>query len=454
MPANLLHQFFPSSQTLTDKASLATYGTDWTGISHSLPEAVFFPHSLENVQKIVLLANEHGFGLVPSGGRTGLSGGAIAGHGEVVVSFEKMNKILSFNEIDKSITVQAGVLTQEVQRFAANKNLLYPLDFASKGSSQIGGNIATNAGGVRVVRYGSTRNWVRGLTVVTGKGDILYCNRGLLKDASGYDLRHLFIGSEGSLGFIVEAELGLTPVPKHLCVALLALNSLENVTAVFQYFRNFVSLNAFEIFSSETKQVTTSDLNTPFPLKAATEAYILLEWEGKADDSAAIFEFLYKKNFIEEDVIAEDIQERARLWSIRENIPLALTPYKPYKNDISLRPSSIPAFLIDFEDLIKSNYAYHKALWFGHIGDGNLHLNLLKPNDMSDQDFREDCDGLSKELYALVAAHGGSASAEHGIGLLKHDALPYSRGKEEIQYMKAIKQVFDPRNVMNPGKLL
>ena len=197
----------------TDSDTLSNYGKDWTRVYQPNPLAIVFPRDTDQVQSLVKIANEQGFGLVPSGGRTGLSGGAMSTNQEVVVSFDKMNHIGEFNAVDRSVVCQAGVITEQLQEFAAQQGLFYPVDFASSGSSQIGGNIATNAGGIKVIRYGLTRDWVAGLKVVTGKGDILELNNGLVKNATGYDLRHLFIGSEGTLGFITEATIRLMRPP-------------------------------------------------------------------------------------------------------------------------------------------------------------------------------------------------------------------------------------------------
>ena len=211
---------------------LLKYGTDWTDFYQTNPCIILFPKTTLEVQQIVQLANQHRIGIVPSGGRTGLSGGAVAAAQEIVVSLEYMNQILDFNPIDQTVRVQAGVITQAVQDFALRNNCYYPVDFGSRGSSQIGGNIATNAGGIRVIRYGLTRNWVVGLQVVTGTGDLLETNHGLLKNATGYDLRHLMIGSEGTLGIVTEAILQLTRPPQQKMVLFLAIKQVEDAMPI------------------------------------------------------------------------------------------------------------------------------------------------------------------------------------------------------------------------------
>ena len=227
------------------ESDLVTYGLDWTRFFEPDPIAVVFVRTTEQVIQLVQFARKEGVGLVPSGGRTGLSGGACAIDREVVVSFEKMNQVLEFSSADASVTVQAGVITANLQAFAQEKGLHYPVDFASSGSSQVGGNIATNAGGIRVLRYGMTRQQVSGLKVVTGAGELLELNKGLTKNNTGYDLRHLFIGSEGTLGFVVEATFQLAATPEKATVMLLAMNRMEDCLEILTAFREHITLNAF-----------------------------------------------------------------------------------------------------------------------------------------------------------------------------------------------------------------
>lgn len=235
-------------KVLTDAASLEAYGKDWTKHFAPAPSAIVFPKSIDQVQAIVRWANRHKVALVPSGGRTGLSAAAVAANGEVVVAFDYMNQILDFNEFDRSVVCQPGVVTQQLQDFAEDKGLYYPVDFASAGSSQIGGNIGTNAGGIKVIRYGMTRNWVAGLKVVTGKGDLLELNKDLIKNATGYDLRQLFIGAEGTLGFVVEATMRLDRAPNNLTAMVLGTPDFDSIMPVLHAFRAKLDLTAFEFF--------------------------------------------------------------------------------------------------------------------------------------------------------------------------------------------------------------
>lgn len=442
----------------TDDLTKESHGRDWTRFYVPDPLAVVFPRDISMVQTIVRFAMEHKIALVPSGGRTGLSGGAVARQQELVVSFDKMNQILDFNETEMTVEVEPGVVTQALQNFAQSKGLLYPVDFASAGSSQIGGNIATNAGGIKVVRYGLTRDWVLGLTVVTGSGDLLYLNKGLIKNATGYDLRHLFIGSEGTLGLIVGATLQLTSPQNQPEVLLLAASQMRDVISVLGCFREQVSLSAFEFFSEQALQHVLHEKGGVHPFSEASPFYVLLEFENR--DSSAMeaamsaFEACLQEGWISDGIVSQSGAQRQVLWSYREGISEAITPYTPYKNDISVRIARVPDFLDAVDDLVQSKYPDFEIVWFGHIGDGNVHLNILRPADWSVTDFKIECEKVSTAVMEIVSRFDGSVSAEHGVGLLKREQLSFTRSAEEIAIMKGIKQVFDPLGIMNPGKVL
>ena len=451
----LLRQVFPPSRIKCAPDDLAVWGCDWTRSYDVAPSAIVFPESLEDVVGITKLANAEGLALVPSGGRTGLSGGAVASHGEVVVSFDRMNRVLGFEPADRLVRCQAGVVTQAVQAFAEEQGLSYPVDFASAGSSQIGGNVATNAGGIKVIRYGMTRDWVAGLTVVTGTGDVLKLNRGLVKNATGYDLRHLFIGSEGTLGFIVEVELRLTDPPAPSRVMVLGLDRFADVLKVLPAFQARLKLSAFEFFSSLALGKVVAHRGLSAPLSAPAAFYALLEFDHADEAEAfAAFETVLERGWVTDGVISQSDAQAQALWALREGITESIAPYTPYKNDLAVRISDVPGFLSDVDRVVAENYPDWEICWFGHIGDGNLHLNVLKPPDLDMADFYARCHAISPKLFELVRERGGSISAEHGVGLLKRDFLSYSRSAVEIDVMRAVKAVLDPNGVMNPGKLL
>ncbi|MEJ6704932.1 MAG: FAD-binding oxidoreductase [Pseudomonadales bacterium] len=443
---------------VSDDEAKQVYGLDWTRFYSPAPLCVVFPKSIEVVQALVLFASKNALSLVPSGGRTGLSGGAVACDGEVVVSFEKMNQVLEFDPIDQVVTVQPGLVTEALQQFAEDQGLFYPVDFASAGSSQIGGNLATNAGGIKVLKYGLTRDWVVGLKVVTGAGELLDLNRSLIKNATGYDLRHLFVGSEGTLGFIVEASMKLAQKPNNLTVALLAVPDMANIISVMTQFREHVELTAFEFFSDKALEhvLAHSELSRPFADPSAFYALIEFDQRNPAvmDAALAAFESCVESGIAVDGVISQSEQQRKDIWRYREGISEAITPHTPYKNDVSVRVSKVPAFLKAVDATVTSAYPEFEIVWFGHIGDGNLHLNILKPTDWPLDRFKRECEAVSEQVMKLVQKFAGSVSAEHGVGLLKRDQLKYSRSAEEIEIMKAMKRVFDPAGIMNPGKLL
>jgi FAD/FMN-containing dehydrogenase len=440
-----------------DPADLQTFGRDWTRAFPPAPAAIVFPRSVEQVQAIVKLANAEGLALVPSGGRTGLSGGAVASNGELIVAFDYLNKILDFDPIDRSVTCQAGVITEQLQQFAEEQGLYYPVDFASSGSSQIGGNIATNAGGIKVIRYGMTRDWVAGLKVVTGSGDILELNRGLLKNNAGYDLRQLFIGGEGTLGFIVEATMRLARPPVGLTALVLGVAEFAQIMDVLNTFQAKMDLTAFEFFSDKAlaKVVAHSGLQRPFETPATY--YALLEFENINDDTEAqalaLFEYCVEQGWVVDGVMSQSVEQLQNLWRLREDISETLSQWTPYKNDIATVISKVPPFIAEVDALVQREYPEFEIVWFGHIGDGNVHLNILKPDGLSVADFHHRCHRVSQWVFEIVQRYGGSVSAEHGVGLLKKDYLRYGRSAEEIALMKQIKRVFDPSGVMNPGKI-
>jgi FAD/FMN-containing dehydrogenase len=446
----------PDLRLKTDPADCEHYGRDWTRRWTPAPLAIALPGSVDEVQIVVRWAAQNGIALVPSGGRTGLSGGAVAANGELVLSLERMNRVLDFNAVDRTLTVQAGIPLEAAQNAAREHGLCYPVDFAARGSCSIGGNIATNAGGIRVIRYGNTREWIAGLKLVTGTGELLELNRGLIKNSSGYDLRHLVIASEGTLGIVVEATLRLTDPPPPSNVMLLALPSFDVLMKVFAAFRDRLQLEAFEFFTDRAlHHVLAHGAQQPFeqiyPYYVVTE--FAIGGEDREAAAMAAFEACVENGWVGDGVISQSDAQAAQLWRLREGITESLARYKPYKNDVSVRISAMPAFLEETQALLGQAYPQFDVVWFGHIGDGNLHINVLKPDEVSDADFVGQCEQVTKLLAASLAKYQGSISAEHGIGLVKKGYLASTRSGEEIALMRGIKRVLDPNGLMNPGKL-
>jgi len=448
---------FDSTQIKTDAESLEHWGKDWTKHFAPAAAAIVFPKTTEQVQAIVLLANEHNVVLTPSGGRTGLSAGAVAANGEIVVSMDKMNRIGQFYPADRMIEIEAGVVTQQLQEFAESKDLYYPVDFASAGSSQMGGNIGTNAGGIKVIRYGMTRQWIMGLTVVTGKGDILQLNRGMVKNATGYDLRQLFIGSEGTLGLVTHAQIKLERQPQDLNVMVLGMDSFNDVMNVLSAFQAQIDLTAFEFFDDVAIDKLMAHGQVQEPFESRTKFYTLLEFEAPyepiMDKAMAIFEHCMEQGWVADGVMSQNLTQAAELWKLREYISETISVFTPYKNDVSVLISHVPTFIEEIDHIVSSNYPDFEVCWFGHIGDGNLHLNILKPENLSKDDFFAECQIVNKYMFETVQKYSGSVSAEHGVGMTKKPYLHYSRSETEIEYLKEVKKVFDPNNIMNRGKL-
>ncbi len=446
-----------AGKVLTDADSLNAYGKDWTKHFAPAPSAIVFPKTIEQVQAIVRWANRHKVALVPSGGRTGLSAAAVAANGEVVVSFDYMNQILDLNLTDRTAVCQPGVVTAQLQTRAEENGLYYPVDFASAGSSQIGGNIATNAGGIKVIRYGMTRNWVAGLKVVTGKGDLLELNKDLVKNATGYDLRQLFIGAEGTLGFVVEATMRLERAPNNLTAMVLGTPDFDSIMPVLHAFQGKLDLTAFEFFSDKALAKILGRGDVPAPFETDCPFYVLLEFEASnedvANDALATFEHCVEQGWVLDGVMSQSEQQLQNLWKLREYISETISHWTPYKNDISVTVSKVPAFLKDIDAIVAQNYPDFEVVWYGHIGDGNLHLNILKPDELSKDEFFAKCATVNKWVFETVEKYNGSISAEHGVGMTKRDYLTYSRSPVEIDYMKAVKAVFDPNGIMNPGKI-
>ncbi|MDQ1062853.1 FAD-binding oxidoreductase [Stenotrophomonas sp. SORGH_AS_0282] len=453
---DLLLQDCPGLRLTTEPAELEHYGRDWTRRWTPAPLAIALPGNVDEVQAILRWASAQGVAVVPSGGRTGLSGGAVAANGELVLSLERMNKALAFDAVDRTLTVQAGMALEAVHNAALEHGLIYPVDFAARGSCSIGGNIATNAGGIRVIRYGNTREWIAGLKVVTASGELLELNKGLIKNSSGYDFRQLLIASEGTLGVIVEATLKLTDPPPASNVMLLALPSFEVLMQVFAAFRERMQLQAFEFFTDRAlEHVLAHGAQAPFA--EVHPFYVVTEFAAgdEVQEAAAMaaFEACMEQGWVSDGVVSQSDAQAAQLWRLREGITEAVARYKPYKNDVSVRISAMPAFMARTQALIGQAYPHFDVVWFGHIGDGNLHINVLKPDATDDAQFLQQCEHVTKLLAQVLKDFDGSISAEHGIGLVKKGYLDSTRGEAEIALMKAVKRAFDPQGLLNPGKV-
>ena len=438
----------------TDEASLLLYGRDWTRAHNPKPAAAVLPSTVDQVQAVVRLAAAENLAIVPSGGRTGLSGGAIAADGELVLAMDRMVTMEGFNPVDRTVRCGAGVITKQLQEFAQQHGLFYPVDFASSGSSQIGGNISTNAGGIKVIRYGMTRDWVAGLKVVTGTGELLNLNQGLVKNNAGYDLRQLIIGAEGTLGVVVEATMQLCRSPAELVVLVLGVPDMAAIMKVLAVFQGAIDLSAFEFFSDLALAKVTEHQGLQRPFATPTNYYALIEIDSSDMVRAMeLFEQCVESTWVLDGVVSQSTAQANALWRLREDISETISRWTPYKNDISTLVSRVPDFLSEIEEVVNEHYPEFEIIWYGHIGDGNVHLNVLKPDHLSMDEFQSRCAEVSRMVFEIVQRYEGSVSAEHGVGLLKKGYLHYSRSELEIQIMRQIKAVFDPQGIMNPGKV-
>lgn len=442
----------------TDADSLKTYGKDWTKHFTPNPQGIAFPRTTEQVRDLVLWARKTKTALVPSGGRTGLSAGAYATNKELVVSFEKMNKILELNTFDQTIKCEAGVVTEQLQKYAWEKGYFYPVDFAARGSSHIGGNVATNAGGIKVIRYGLTRQWVTGLKVVTGTGEILELNKSLVKNATGYDLRQLFIGSEGTLGLITEVTVALTRQPKEPVVMVLGTNELTSIMTIYSRYKQNFELSAYEMFTDVALKYIVGQGHAQKPFETPAKYYILIELEHENDEyiekALELFTQLAEEGVVVDGTVSQSPKQAQELWKLRENITEATSHKQPYKNDVSVRVSRVPEFLIEMSAIIQKEHPDFEVVWFGHVGDGNLHINILKPDNLTSEQFVSRCKKVDEVMFKMIERLEGSISAEHGVGLVKKAFLQHTRSAPEISIMRQIKAVFDPDQIMNPGKVL
>ncbi|MGK5089153.1 FAD-binding oxidoreductase [Bdellovibrionota bacterium FG-2] len=457
-----LRQEFAEGFSSVAPADLEEYGWDWTKLYPPKPSLICFPRETTEVAHLARLCSEFGVALVPSGGRTGLAGGAVATNGEVVVSLVKMRRLGDVDTLSNTLRVQAGAVTEAVHHHCEKQGLTWPIDFASKGSSTVGGNIATNAGGVKVIRYGLTRAWVLGLQVVTMSGEVLELNGALEKNNTGLDLRQLFIGTEGTLGIITEATLKLAPMSGELDVFFFALKDLDAAVNLFHAVRRSpFSVMAFECLSKNCLEtvVAQRSLAHPFAQSAGGSsdevgAYVLLEIERSDLDLSAWLTGLFENTLVLDGVLAQSKRQATDLWSLREGTPESLMQKNfVHKNDVSVPISSLKPFVHELIELFKNPRHGFELYLFGHLGDGNLHLNTMKPDNLDKNEFTKRCEAVDEELFALVQKYTGSVSAEHGIGLLKKEALHYSRTPQEMALLKGVKSLLDPKGLLNPGKI-
>lgn len=452
---------------LTEAHDMAPYLTDERRRYTGAARAVLCPATTQEVVALVRLAIEHRVALVPQGGNTGLAGGATpdASGREAVLSLRRLNRIRAIDTHNNTITAEAGVVLTDVQARAAEANRLFPLSLAAEGSCMLGGTLATNAGGTAVLRYGNARELCLGLEVVTPQGEIWDGLRGLRKDNTGYDLRDLFIGAEGTLGIITAAVMKLYPQPAARVTALAALDCVHTALDFLSLAQRFAGplLTGFELMSDFCLRLVAQHfppLRYPF---AGTHAQIvLLELSDSESEEHAralferLMEYALENGLVEDAVVAQTLAQSQAFWNLREHIPLAQAAEGlNVKHDIGIPISQIGAFIDETDALIAQAAPGARMVTFGHLGDGNLHYNVQAPTGVAATQFLAQYESiLNRIVYDSVHRHHGTISAEHGLGQLKIDAAARYKSDVELRLMRTLKAALDPLNLMNPGKVV
>jgi FAD/FMN-containing dehydrogenase len=454
------------SANLLTEGDLSAYELDWRRRWRGRALAVVRPADAAQLAAVVRLCAAHGTAMVPQGGNTGLVGGGVpdASGTQMLLSLQRMNRIRAIDSANLTLTAEAGCVLQAVQQAADEAGLLFPLSLAAEGSCTIGGNLATNAGGTQVLRFGNARELCLGLEVVTAAGEVWHGLSGLRKDNTGYDLRDLFIGSEGTLGIITAATLKLHPKPAAVTTALAALRNPQQAVALLALAQARLgpALTGFELMNRLSLDLVARHFpSLPQPLPGAAWS-ALLEQSASDDEAAArarfegLLEAAVEQGLIDDAVIAESLAQSQALWHLRESIPLAQSQEGPnIKHDIALPVSAIPDFIAHTDAALQAAFPGMQLVDFGHLGDGNLHYNVQAPPGLSGQDFLARHEHAVNEIvYDAVCARGGSISAEHGVGVLKRDELVQRKSPVALQLMRAVKQALDPRGLLNPGRVL
>ena len=467
-PAGLLERLRSAvgpAQVLTE-GDLSAYQLDWRQRYRGKALAVVRPGTTDEVAAVVRACAAHGSGIVPQGGNTGLVGGSVpdTSGSQVLLNLSRMNRVRQLDRANSTLTVEAGCILQTVQETAAAGGLLFPLSLAAEGSCSIGGNLATNAGGTQVLRFGNARDLCLGLEVVTAQGEVWNGLSGLRKDNTGYDLRDLFIGSEGTLGIITAATLKLFPRPAAVTTALAAVATLDAAVQLLQaaQARLGPALTGFEVMNRFALDLVRSHFPQLAQPLASAPWTVLLEQSDSEDQAhatarfEALLEAALTDGVIADAALAASTAQSRAMWHLRESIPLAQQQEGPnIKHDIALPISRVVDFVAATDAALQAAFPGVRLVDFGHLGDGNLHYNVQAPPGVAAADFvREHEAAVNRIVYDAVGERAGSISAEHGIGALRRDELVQRKSPVVIGLMRAIKQALDPHGLMNPGRVL
>lgn len=462
-----LNQILEQKYILTEDQDKAPYLTDWRKRYTGRAFAVVLPSTTEEVAKIVQLCASNQIAVVPQGGHTGFCGGATPDQSgkQILLNLKRMNTIREIDIANQTITLEAGCILQTVQEYAAVRDFLFPLSLGAEGSCMIGGNLATNAGGTNVLRYGNTRELCLGLEVVTAKGEIWNGLKGLRKDNTGYDLRDLFIGSEGTLGIITAAVMKLYPLPISQWTTLVATDSVTSTIALLNLFQKRATslLTGFEMMTQESLALNEKHFpQMANPLKGNPPYTVLIELSDHESEAhvrqllETILEEAFEAGLISDAVIANNLAQANTFWHMREHITLAQAEEGAnLKHDITIPLSSLESFIKETDSLIRAKYPGIRIINFGHLGDGNLHYNIAPPLGVDNMAFNLQNEKPIHDLvYAQVERCQGSISAEHGVGQLKLEVLRAHKGAVAHELMKTLKRALDPQNILNPHKVV
>jgi D-lactate dehydrogenase (cytochrome) len=447
---------------VTDPADIAPYTTEERDLFHGHSPLVLRPGSTAEVAAICKLANEHRIALVPQGGNTGLVGGQTPHNGEVVISLRRMDKIRDVDTASNTMTCEAGVILQVAQQHAAEVDRLFPLSLGAEGSCTIGGNLSTNAGGTTALAYGVAREMALGVEVVLADGRVLNLLSKLKKDNTGYDLRNLFIGAEGTLGIITAATLKLFPKPRAIETAYIGLKSPADALKLLSLSRNEAAgtLTSFELLAEMAVDFSVRHgIDVRQPLENKHPWYVLMELSSPRDDARDTLEAILAKGLedgiVDDAVIAANLSQRQAFWKLRDEMSAAQKPEGgSIKHDISVPVAAVPAFIAEADAAVVKLIPGSRPVPFGHLGDGNIHYNVSQPIGADTTGFLDRWHEVNKVVFDIVLKMGGSISAEHGIGVLKRDELPDVKDKTAIELMRQFKAMLDPNGIFNPGKVL
>ena len=450
---------------IDDALKMDSYLTDWRNQFQGLSPLILKPADCNMVSKILVLCNKYHIAVVPQGGNTGLVGGSIPSNSgtEIIISLEKMNKILDIDPINYTMTLEAGCILSEVQDAALNANRMFPLSLAAEGSCQIGGNLSTNAGGTAVLHYGNAKELVLGLEVVLADGSIVNSLKRLRKDNTGYDLKQLFLGSEGTLGIITKAVIKLFPIPTNKVTSIVAVASLDLMIDLLVKLRERTgdSISAFEYIDGACIDLLSnqSDIKDIFNKKYEHYALVELSSSRHNEDLKLLLEDSITSSILDESVInaviASNETQAAEFWKLRETLPGLLKSIgEPITFDISVPISSLPKLIEEAKKVCNIICQDSRVFIFGHVGDGNIHYYFFQSSEVSKEEFQAMKNEIKTSIYQITAELDGSFSAEHGIGLAKKQELKDFSSEVEIELMKIIKKSLDPNNIMNPGKVL